>query len=199
MLKIRRPLGRLIFNMGIAIPGKTVFLIETAPWSKGITPLFYFRFSASKLEPRPWFNITGIILYMHPANERQCYIVMLSLIGWAHTQSDPCIKMSSYQYRKSHCADKTILWPSSLHNGISNTGKMTSLYWIMPLVIGAGYWGFLEPLTLIMKIDVCGEETKDTSLIIHHLCSPSVNPNTLCATSKYGIKWLQCFLSHSIP
>ena len=32
MLKIRRLLGRLIFNMGIAIPGKTVFLIETAPW-----------------------------------------------------------------------------------------------------------------------------------------------------------------------
>ena len=31
MLKIRRQLGRLIFNMGIAIPGKTVFLIETAP------------------------------------------------------------------------------------------------------------------------------------------------------------------------
>ena len=37
MLKIRRPLGRLIFNMGIAIPGKTVFLIETAPrWSKNV-------------------------------------------------------------------------------------------------------------------------------------------------------------------
>ena len=35
MLKIRRPLGRLIFNMGITIPGKTVFLIETAPWSRG--------------------------------------------------------------------------------------------------------------------------------------------------------------------
>ena len=32
MLKIRRPLGRLIFNMGITIPCKTVFLIETAPW-----------------------------------------------------------------------------------------------------------------------------------------------------------------------
>ena len=31
MLKIRRPLGRLIFNMGITIPCKTVFLIETAP------------------------------------------------------------------------------------------------------------------------------------------------------------------------
>ena len=35
MLKIRRPLGRLIFNMGIAIPGKTVFLIETAPRMQG--------------------------------------------------------------------------------------------------------------------------------------------------------------------
>ena len=33
MLKIRRPLWRLIFNMGTAIPGKTVFLIETAPGS----------------------------------------------------------------------------------------------------------------------------------------------------------------------
>ena len=32
MLKIRRPVGRLIFNMGNAIPSKTVFLIETAPW-----------------------------------------------------------------------------------------------------------------------------------------------------------------------
>ena len=34
MLKIRRPLGRLIFNMGIAIPDKTVFLIETTPRSQ---------------------------------------------------------------------------------------------------------------------------------------------------------------------
>ena len=39
-------------------------------------------------------------------------------------------KMTSYQYRKSHCGDKTILRPSYLHNGISYTGKMTSLYWI---------------------------------------------------------------------
>ena len=38
-------------------------------------------------------------------------------------------KMSSYQYRKSHCEDKTILWPSYFHNGISYTGKMSSLYW----------------------------------------------------------------------
>ena len=30
---------------------------------------------------------------------------------------------------KSHCGDKTILRPLYLHNGISYTGKMTSLYW----------------------------------------------------------------------
>ena len=44
------------------------------------------------------------------------------------------MKMTSYQYRKSHCGDKTILRPSYLHNGISHTGKMTSLYWIRALI-----------------------------------------------------------------
>ena len=43
------------------------------------------------------------------------------------------IKMSSYQYRKSHCGDKTVVRPSYLHNGISYTGKTTSLYWIRAL------------------------------------------------------------------
>ena len=53
----------------------------------------------------------------------------------AHQQPGPRFnkKMTSYQYRKSHCGDKTILRPSYLHNGISYTGKMTSLYWIRAL------------------------------------------------------------------
>ena len=41
----------------------------------------------------------------------------------------------SYQYKKSHCGAKTILRPSYLHNGISYTGKTTSLYWIKALDI----------------------------------------------------------------
>ena len=45
------------------------------------------------------------------------------------------IKMLSYQYRKSHCGDKTILRPSYLHNGVSYTGKTTSLYWIRALYL----------------------------------------------------------------
>ena len=44
------------------------------------------------------------------------------------------IEMLSYQYRKSHCGDKTILRPSYIHNGTSYTGKTTSLYWISPRV-----------------------------------------------------------------
>ena len=41
------------------------------------------------------------------------------------------IKMPSYW--KSHCGDKTAVRSSYLHNGISYTGKMASLYWISPL------------------------------------------------------------------
>ena len=54
------------------------------------------------------------------------------LIGTCGTSAGPwfIIKTLSYQHRKSHCGDKTILQPSYLHNEISYTGKMTSLYWI---------------------------------------------------------------------
>ena len=45
------------------------------------------------------------------------------------------IKMSSYQYRKSHCGDKTVVRSSYLHNGISYTGKTTSLYWIRAQIV----------------------------------------------------------------
>ena len=43
------------------------------------------------------------------------------------------IKMPSYQYRKPHCGDKTVIRSSYLQNGISYTGKTTSLYWIRAL------------------------------------------------------------------
>ena len=44
------------------------------------------------------------------------------------------IKMSYYQYRKSHCGDKTVVRLSYLHNGNLYTGKMIPLYWISPQV-----------------------------------------------------------------
>ena len=42
-------------------------------------------------------------------------------------------KIPSWQYRKSHCGDKTVVRPSYVHNGITYTGSMASLYWIMAL------------------------------------------------------------------
>ena len=58
-------------------------------------------------------------------NEKMQSIIVKSSPGpWFN------IKLSSYQYRKSDYGDKTILRPSYLHNGVSYTGKMTSLYWI---------------------------------------------------------------------
>ena len=45
--------------------------------------------------------------------------------------------MSSFQYRKSHCGDKTVVRPSYQHNGNSYTGKTTYFCWIGPLV----FWG----------------------------------------------------------
>ena len=59
-------------------------------------------------------------------------------------------KMSSYQYRKSHCGDKTILRPSYLHNGISYTGKTTFLYWIRALMRNA-WWIIHQDLFISLQ------------------------------------------------
>ena len=44
------------------------------------------------------------------------------------------IKVLPYRYRKSHCGDKMVVRSSYLHNGISYTGKIASLYWFSPLI-----------------------------------------------------------------
>ena len=61
------------------------------------------------------------------------YIVICGTTGCRQDKLSPNIKMPPYQYKKSHCGDKTILRSSYLHNGISYTGKMTSVYWIRAL------------------------------------------------------------------
>ena len=57
-------------------------------------------------------------------------------LGWFN------IKRSSYQSRKSHRGEKTVL---PLHNGFSYTGKMTSVYWIRFQVIWIDMY-FMEPM-----------------------------------------------------
>ena len=72
------------------------------------------------------------------------------------------IKMSSYQYRKSHCGNKTISRPSYCHNGISYTGKMTWLYSIRALIAGTQrcytvltHWGRVT-LICVNKLTIIG-------------------------------------------
>ena len=73
-----------------------------------------------------WFNIK-MISYQYRKSHCGDKLVPYRSGGWIN------IKMTSYHYRNSHCGDKTILRPSYLHNGISYTGKNSSLYWIRAL------------------------------------------------------------------
>ena len=63
-----------------------------------------------------------------------CLTIVITML---HGISGPWfnIKMSSDQYGKSHCWDKTVVRSFYLHNGISYPGKMSSLYWIWAQVI----------------------------------------------------------------
>ena len=76
MLKIRRPLGRLIFNMGIAIPGKTVFLIETAPRCLLLRTIFWY-WHESACRWRPSFLVG--LLHNHPFSLRYS---LLHMVFW---------------------------------------------------------------------------------------------------------------------
>ena len=62
--------------------------------------------------------------------------------------------MTSYQYIKFHCGDKTVVRSSYLHNGISYTGKMTSLYWIR----AQKGWKLLRTSFLILCLFIGGFE-----------------------------------------
>ena len=72
-------------------------------------------------------ELISIIAGLIPTNS-----ALYLLLGTLPRSAGPWfnIKMSSYQYRKSHCGDKTVVRSSYLHNGISYAGKMSSLYWI---------------------------------------------------------------------
>ena len=102
-----------------------------------------------------WFSLNSII---HSCGCCHLVLGLLHDLGfmddtWLSQQSisvksvsivDPepwfSIKMPSYQYRKTLCGDKMIVSLSYLHNGISHTGKIASLYLIGPLVAILAVW-----------------------------------------------------------
>ena len=74
-----------------------------------------------------WANGRGVV-----CNTITTSLILVSkyvCIGGRGTSSWFNIKIS-YQYRKSHCGDKTVVRSSYLHNDISYTAKMSFLYWI---------------------------------------------------------------------
>ena len=80
-----------------------------------------------------WHLGTNILVHYHcsPATVTHLKIRCQSILA---PQARFNIKMSSYQYRKSHCGDKTVVRSSYLHNGIFYTGKTTFLNWIRALI-----------------------------------------------------------------
>ena len=77
-----------------------------------------------------------ILLAARLRNDMETFSTLLAFLGGEHTGPRFNIKISSYQYRKSYCGDKTVVRSSYLHNGISYSGKMASLYWFSPLIVG---------------------------------------------------------------
>ena len=75
MLKIRRPLGRLIFNMWIAIPGKTVFLIETAPRASAAIALVY--------PERSHFNIKSVNIQPYQSGRSPKVVALFSATNFS--------------------------------------------------------------------------------------------------------------------
>ena len=62
---------------------------------------------------------TGIILGMDSANERRRYIVTSSLIGWVHTQNDPCY-MTNVKVHSCPSYPADIFYRLVLHARVAN-------------------------------------------------------------------------------
>ena len=60
-------------------------------------------------------------------------LFLINIVNWTLIQYKHSIS-TSYQYRKVHCGDKTVVRSSYLHSGNSYTGKMSCLHWIRAMV-----------------------------------------------------------------
>ena len=108
-------------------------LVSTRVWPPEITVIY--QRSLAAIEIQWWFCWIWVNFCGKIDNRDASYLCTslrrTSLDKWSGPRFS--IKMPSYQYRKSHCGDKTVIRSSYLHNGISYTAKMTSLYWIRAL------------------------------------------------------------------
>ena len=133
MLKIRRPLGRLIFNMGIAIPGKTVFLIETAPWACFLSLAWRkLRLCLANHRPDYWSNLPCDWLstawaYFKQETEnwpRGQWVKIKSVIMSPPTWASQIMSSSHLPYRRASFSMGKILYHSSPFVSSSEIGEI---------------------------------------------------------------------------
>ena len=75
------------------------------------------------------------IAILKPYGQKLVFLKYMPTMCIQYSGSRFNVKMLSYQYRKSHCGDKTVIRTSFLHNDISYIGKTASLYWFSPLFL----------------------------------------------------------------
>ena len=88
---------------------------------------------------------TGIILCMHPANERWCYSVTPSLIGWVHTQNDAWKKWPrsvDFPTQRWHH-----IWCGQFSHGVLSSGVPTDFQCLIP-------WNSAQVLSCVSQDDL---------------------------------------------
>ena len=78
----------LMFDLRSAIFIAVLNVISWQIWPRYHGTRLYIKYICESL--------VGIILCVHPANERRRYIITSSLIGWAHTQIGPCSELGHH-------------------------------------------------------------------------------------------------------
>ena len=103
--------------------------IKLFEWIPPVRQTFMACVAMERWQMRQWNQQPSFPCFAYIAHLFCSHTQKLS--SFIYTWSGPWfnIKMSYYQYRKSHCGDKTVVRSSYLHNRISYTGKTTSLYW----------------------------------------------------------------------
>ena len=75
----------------IGLPVKVQLILEVCQYTGTVYPIKYAHgfVVCCFVVVMIWVHGARIIVWMHPANERWCYIVTSSVIGWVRSQNDP--------------------------------------------------------------------------------------------------------------
>ena len=180
MLKIKRPLGRLIFNIGIAIPGKTVFLIETAPSTQARYKLH---------DPKKNLNMNDsyayceeylyLILSSSPKIGSMTYLLLFGVRSW--NNGTRCI--SFYIFIFNGIWILRLMYQADVYNPSHNSRsyKVKKLYCIYGFDLCLYMFGCRMSCSCYVQLsslgiwqlftDGAGWKYRHTTNPLHHICS----------------------------